>query len=194
MWTLSIVLNFKKMTYVYFGLIKWCMFRNWVVVQNWHVWVEDAAQRTEIGWGPGMLGTRLLPHRTICLFSWSRMKDAAGNAALYLEKIERDNGIYALDSGFMVKTGSWNPHKCHPLWHPDFFPEWLLWENYPTFWKSVQTRCPSPSYRLVLWLCSRKMFQFSFPLTAWEGHSPGRSLGRIFCSLQFIIFRDVPSF
>lgn len=38
------------------------------------------------------------------------------------------------------------------------------------------------------------MFQFSFPPTVLEGHSPGGGFSETFCSLQCIIFRDVPSF
>lgn len=54
-WALSIVLNFNnKTTCIYFGLIKECLVRNWVVAQNGHVWVKDWAPGRD---GPGALGS-----------------------------------------------------------------------------------------------------------------------------------------
>lgn len=101
--------------------------------------------------------------------------------------------LTAFDSGFMIKTGSWSPHHGHPIQLPDLFPDCLLWENYSTGLRQNLVRCTSPSFRRVPWLCPWKTFQFSFPLTAWEGHSPGGSPSESFCSFQFIIFRDVPA-
>lgn len=80
------------------------MVRNWVVAQNWHVWVEDSAPRTEIGWGSGIVGIGPLPHRTICPSSWSRMRDAPRNAFLYLEGTEIGNKIYILTHSLQLRV------------------------------------------------------------------------------------------
>lgn len=72
-----------------FRFIEWSTVRNWVVPQNLHVWVEDSVPKTEMDWGPGILGTGSLSHRIICPFSWSRMKDAPRNAAPCLGGTER---------------------------------------------------------------------------------------------------------
>lgn len=90
------VLDFKKSDLRPLWAYKWIRVRNWVVAQNWHVWVETSAVRTEMGWGSGILGTGPLPHRTICPSSWPRMKDALRDAFLCLEGTEGDIRIYIL--------------------------------------------------------------------------------------------------
>lgn len=185
MWTLSIVLNLKVTA---FGLVRWCMVRNWVVAQNgmlgWRTLFPGQRWTSVLGfWGQS------LSHTESSISSpgpgWKMLSEM-----LLFYVWERDNRMYiwahSLQLSFIVTTDSRNLHNCHPTGFSDPFPECLLWENSPP--------CPSPSCRRVPGLCSRKMFQFTFPPTAWEGHSPGGSLSGIFCSLQCIIFRDVPSF
>ena len=119
------------------------MVRNWVVAQNWHVWVGDSAPRTEMGWGSGILGTGPLPHRTICPSFWSRMRNAHRNAFVCLEGTESDNRICILTHSLRLRVygqiGSRDCHNCHLIQFPDRLPEGPLQENYSTCHEHLST-------------------------------------------------------
>lgn len=95
------------------------------MAQNWHVWVEESAPRTEMGWGPGIWGQGLSTQVHSSLFLVKDETCFQKWCSVSGRNRERKKASY-FDSGFFIKTDSWISHSCHPIWVPALFPESLV--------------------------------------------------------------------
>lgn len=109
MWTLTIVFNLRKKNDL-------CILWPYKMVHRQKLgwWLKIGMFGWKIllpgqGWvGPLGFGDKASPHRSICLSSWSRMKDVSRNDALYLQETERGKKkgfifwLTAFDSGYFL--------------------------------------------------------------------------------------------